>query len=182
MMHTILKYLPYVLLFAVATMIVYGWGLWRTMRQGSDLANMLSSKGISKVKKTLKKNGPMTRTALEPYVKDLTAKQPFMQEQINVTDPRQFLDSILPYMVKQKMITEEKVNGKIVYQQGLKTKRISARSNDYSDRYPFCLFIFFHFFFLFTPIYTDLSHFSLTRPAAWDTIIYGKNNTTTSFR
>ena len=38
------------------------------------------------------------------------------------------------------------------------------------------------FFFLFTPIYTDLSHFSLTRPAAWDTIIYGKNNTTTSFR
>ena len=116
MMHTILKYLPYVLLFAVATMIVYGWGLWRTMRQGSDLANMLSSKGISKVKKTLKKNGPMTRTALEPYVKDLTAKQPFMQEQINVTNPRQFLDSILPYMVKQKMITEEKVNGKIVYQ------------------------------------------------------------------
>ena len=98
MMHTILKYLPYVLLFAVATMIVYGWGLWRTMRQGSDLANMLSSKGISKVKKTLKKNGPMTRTALEPYVKDLTAKQPFMQEQINVTNPRQFLDSILPYM------------------------------------------------------------------------------------
>ena len=48
MMHTILKYFPYVLLFAVATMIVYGWGLWRTMRQGSDLANMLSSKGISK--------------------------------------------------------------------------------------------------------------------------------------
>lgn len=38
------------------------------------------------------------------------------------------------------------------------------------------------FFFLFTPIYADLSHFSLTRPAAWDTIIYGKNNTTTSFR
>ena len=25
-METILKYLPYVLLFAVATMIVYGWG------------------------------------------------------------------------------------------------------------------------------------------------------------
>lgn len=49
-------------------------------------------------------------------MKDLTARQPFMQEQINVTDPRQFLDSILPYMVKQKMITEEKVNGKIVYQ------------------------------------------------------------------
>ena len=77
-----LKYIPYVLMFAVATMIIYGWGLWRTMHQKQDLSNMLCSKGISKVKKTLKKNGPMTRTALEPYVKDLTARQPFMQEQI----------------------------------------------------------------------------------------------------
>ena len=39
-METILKYLPYVLLFAVATMIVYGWGLWRTSRQNQDLANI----------------------------------------------------------------------------------------------------------------------------------------------
>ena len=54
-METILKYLPYVLLFAVATMIVYGWGLWRTSRQNQDLANMLSAKGISAVKKALKK-------------------------------------------------------------------------------------------------------------------------------
>ena len=52
-METILKYLPYVLLFAVATMIVYGWGLWRTSRQNQDLANMLSAKGISAVKKAL---------------------------------------------------------------------------------------------------------------------------------
>lgn len=50
-METILKYLPYVLLFAVATMIVYGWGLWRASRQNQDLANMLSAKGISAVKK-----------------------------------------------------------------------------------------------------------------------------------
>ena len=37
------------------------------------------------------------------------------------------------------------------------------------------LFVFhlFHFFFLFTPIYRFIA-FSLTRPAAWDTIIYGK--------
>ena len=54
-METILKYLPYVLLFAVATMIVYGWGLWRASRQNQDLANMLSAKGISAVKKVLKK-------------------------------------------------------------------------------------------------------------------------------
>ena len=94
-METILKYLPYVLLFAVATMIVYGWGLWRASRQNQDLANMLSAKGISAVKKVLKKKGPLTRKELEPFVKDLTAKQPFM--------------------LKQKMILEERQNGKIFY-------------------------------------------------------------------
>ena len=109
-METILKYLPYVLLFAVATMIVYGWGLWRASRQ-----NMLSAKGISAVKKVLKKKGPLTRKELEPFVKDLTAKQPFMQDSIGVTDPKKFLDSILPYMIKQKMILEERQNGKIFY-------------------------------------------------------------------
>ena len=108
-METILKYLPYVLLFAVATMIVYGWGLWRTSRQNQDLANMLSAKGISAVKKALKKKGPLTRKELEPFVKNLTAKQPFMQDSIGV------LDSILPYMIKQKMILEERQNGKIFY-------------------------------------------------------------------
>ena len=50
----ILEYLPYVLLFALATMIIYAWGLWRSIRQQQDLSNMLSAKGISKVKKALK--------------------------------------------------------------------------------------------------------------------------------
>ena len=105
-----LKYIPYVLMFAVATMIIYGWGLWRTMHQKQDLSNMLCSKGISKVKKALKKN------KLEPFVKDLTAKQPFNSERIGVTDPNAFLDSILPYMLKQKMIKEIREDKKVVYQ------------------------------------------------------------------
>ena len=112
----ILEYLPYVLLFALATMIIYAWGLWRSLRQQQDLSNMLSAKGISKVKKALKKNGAMTEKELEPFIKNLTAKQPFSREQITVTDPKQFLDSILPYMIKQKMITETQKNGKAVYQ------------------------------------------------------------------
>ena len=54
-----LKYIPYILLFALATMIIYAWGMWRSMRQQQDLSNMLSAKGIAKVKKALKKNGAM---------------------------------------------------------------------------------------------------------------------------
>ena len=70
-----LKYIPYILLFALATMIIYAWGMWRSMRQQQDLSNMLSAKGIAKVKKALKKNGAMTAEELEPFVRDLTARQ-----------------------------------------------------------------------------------------------------------
>ena len=114
-MELILHYIPYVLLFAVATALIYAWGLWRPMRQQQDLSNLLSAKGVAKIKKALRKNGAMTRRDLEPAVKGLSAKQPFSREQIAVTDPQQFLDSLLPYMVKQRIITEETQNGRKVY-------------------------------------------------------------------
>ena len=44
-----------IILFAIATMIIYGWGLVKQKNQSSDLMNMLFSKGNSKVKKYLKK-------------------------------------------------------------------------------------------------------------------------------
>ena len=114
-MTQILHYIPYVLLFAAATALIYGWGLWRSMRQNQDLSNLLSSKGVAKIRRTLRKNGPLSRSELEPVVKDLTAKLPFGREQIAVTDPKAFLDSLLPYMLKQKLIAEERENGKIRY-------------------------------------------------------------------
>ena len=110
-----LKYIPYVLMFAVATMIIYGWGLWRTMHQKQDLSNMLAAKGVSKVKKALRKNKALTLKELEPFVKDLTAKQPFSRQQIAVTDPKEFLESILSYMIRQKMIIENKEENRTVY-------------------------------------------------------------------
>ena len=85
-MQVILHYIPYVLLFALVTAVIYAWGLWRSMRQQQDLSNMLSAKGVSKIKKALRKNGAMTRNDLEPVVSGLTAKQPFSREQIAVTD------------------------------------------------------------------------------------------------
>ena len=110
-----LKYIPYVLLFALVTIIVYAWGLWRSVRQNQDLSNMLAAKGVSKVKKALRKNKALTLKELEPFVKDLTAKQPFSRQQIAVTDPKEFLESILSYMVRQKMIIENKEENRTVY-------------------------------------------------------------------
>ena len=76
LLKNLIHYLPYILLFAVATMLIYGWGLWRSMHQNQDLNNLLTSKGISRIKKELKRNGKMTKKELADCVKDLTASQP----------------------------------------------------------------------------------------------------------
>ena len=110
-----MQYIPYVLLFMVATMLIYGWGLWRSIRRKQDLSNLLSSKAISKIKRELKKNEKMSRKDLELAIKNITASQPFSRERICVTDTKQFLDSLLPYMIRQHIIIEQKENHKIYY-------------------------------------------------------------------
>lgn len=110
-----LSYVPYVLLFAVATALIYAWGLWRARNQGRDLNSLLSAKGVSRIRRTLKANGPMTRKELEKVVSGLTARQPFSRNGIAVQDPKKFLDSLLPYMLKQKLIEERTEEKKVVY-------------------------------------------------------------------
>ena len=45
-----MHYIPYILLFAAAAAVIYAWGLWRSMRQQQDLSNLLSAKGVAKIK------------------------------------------------------------------------------------------------------------------------------------
>lgn len=115
LLKNLLQYLPYILLFAVATMLIYGWGLWRSLHQKQDLNNLLTSKGISKIKKELKRNGKMTKKELADCIQGLTAQQPFSKQRIGVTNPTQFLDSLLPCMERQEMITKTKEHGRVYY-------------------------------------------------------------------
>ena len=110
-----LQYIPYILLFAVAAAIIYAWGLWRSMRQQQELSNLLCARGVAKVKKALQKNGRMSVQDLEKAVEGLTAGQPCSKEKIKVTDTKAFLDSILPYMIRQRIIMEEEDGGKVWY-------------------------------------------------------------------
>ena len=47
-----------VLLFALATMIIYGWGIVKQKNESQDLMNLLFSKGESKVKTLIRGEGP----------------------------------------------------------------------------------------------------------------------------
>ena len=66
-----------VLLFALATMIIYGWGIVKQKNESQDLMNLLFSKGESKVKKYLKNHDYITITDVEKLSENLEAKQVF---------------------------------------------------------------------------------------------------------
>ena len=107
----LLHYLPYLLAFMVITAVVYAWGLYRAQTADRDDQALLEAKGASRIRRALRKNGPMTRTQLRPVVEGLTAGRPFSRRRIAVTDPDQFLDALLPYLVEQRFVSLRKEQG-----------------------------------------------------------------------
>lgn len=95
-----------IILFAIATMIIYGWGLMRQARQSSDLMNMLFSKGNAKVKKHLKKNEYITINEVEQLAENLEAKMPFSKNKAIVKNKKDFANQLLQYMIKTEQIEQ----------------------------------------------------------------------------
>ena len=114
-MQLILHYIPYVLLYSRALRDLWMGALADHASETGSVQYAQFQRNYKSSKNSAKKTAPMTRAELEPVVKNLTAKQPFQSRRLAVTNPGEFLNSILPYMLKQKMITEERKNGKILY-------------------------------------------------------------------
>lgn len=96
-----------IILFAIATMIIYVWGLSRQRNQSKDLMNLLYSNGVDRVKKYLKKNGRITREEMEDLVWNMKAKMPFSTAKAVVTDEKNFCDELIKYMIKTGQIKKE---------------------------------------------------------------------------
>lgn len=96
-----------VLLFALATMIIYGWGIVKQKNESQDLMNLLFSKGESKVKKYLKNHDYITITDVEKLSENLEAKQVFSPNKIGVKDKKDYAKQLMNYMVKTGQVEIE---------------------------------------------------------------------------
>lgn len=96
-----------IILFAIATMIIYGWGMVRQKRQTGDLMNLLFSKGQSKVHKYLKNNEYITAVDVEKLCDKLEAKMPFSQDRAVVKNKKDYAKQLLTYMVKTGQLEQE---------------------------------------------------------------------------
>ena len=103
-----------ILLFAIATMIVYVWGLARQKNQEKDLLNLLFSNGQSKIKKYMKNHDSITQKEAERLCEGLTAKLPFSQNKAVVRDTKDFTNKLLGSMVKTGQLEKEGIRYKKV--------------------------------------------------------------------
>lgn len=96
-----------IVLFAVATMILYGWGIVKQKNQTKDLMNLLFSKGQDKIKKYLKQNEYITISQVEQICENLEAKQPFSRNRAVVKDKRDYAKKLVEYMLKTNQLEQE---------------------------------------------------------------------------
>ena len=96
-----------IIFFALATMIIYGWGIIRQSRQTGNLMGLLFSKGQSRVRKYLKKNGAVTIGQVEKLCEGLQAKEPFSANKAVLKNTKDFARQLLAYMEKTGQVEKK---------------------------------------------------------------------------
>ena len=85
-----------IILFAIVTMIIYGWGIVKQKNQTKDL-----------IKKYLKQNEYITISQVEQICDGLEAKQPFSQNRAVVKNKQDYAKKLIEYMLKTNQIEKE---------------------------------------------------------------------------
>lgn len=96
-----------IIFFALATMIIYGWGIVKQNNQTEDLMKLLFSKGQSRVNKYLKQKGSITIKEAEKLCEGLEAKAPFSVNRAVVKNTGDFVNQLLAYMVKTGQVEKQ---------------------------------------------------------------------------
>ncbi len=109
-----LKYLPYVLLIAAVTAVLYAWGLYRSSRQERDLLDVLYGKGERLVLRELKK-GARSKKELTQALGGIKASLFYSKNRVQVQDPKAFADNLLSAMCDKKLIVAGRKGGSDYY-------------------------------------------------------------------
>lgn len=108
-----IKYIIYILLFALATVIIYSWGIIKSQNKQKDLMSILYSNGQKKIIKKLKQNETISKSDIENTVKDLKASLFYSKNKIVVTDAKLFSKNLIQIMLENGIIEESTKNSKI---------------------------------------------------------------------
>ena len=101
------KIILYVLLFALATIIVYAWGLKKSLHQGTDLERMMLSVCGSKVVRFIKKHGSATKADIAKTIEGVKVGPAWSKNKLTVTDGAAAADAVIEFLISQQYIVKE---------------------------------------------------------------------------
>ena len=98
------KILLGVLLFALATAVLYVWGLRKSMGQGADLTRILLNRCGNKVVGYLKKHGTVTEAEIARLIGGVTAGEFWSRKKLTVQEPKKFTGEVIRFLLDQQYI------------------------------------------------------------------------------
>lgn len=110
-----IRYILYVLMFAVMGAIIYIWGLKKAQSQSMELARRLYAKCEKLVCKALKEKEFLQKSEMEKIIANVQVGQFFSKNKLAVTNPKEFINVFLEYVIKKGVLEERMEKGKKVY-------------------------------------------------------------------
>ena len=104
-----------IILFALATIVLYFIGLRKKMGEEKRLNDMLLNNGARRVIKYLKIHETVTADEIGYIVRDVKASEFYSKKTAVISDGRAFQDQLIAFMLEGGYICKKKVKGRLVY-------------------------------------------------------------------
>ncbi len=104
-----------IILFALATMLLYVIGLKRKMNEEKRLNDMLLNNSARRVLDYLKDHDCVTKNEIGYIIQDVRAKEFHSKKTAIISDGKAFQDELLRFMLEKGYICKENKKGRRVY-------------------------------------------------------------------
>ncbi|WP_434798773.1 hypothetical protein [Terrisporobacter vanillatitrophus] len=99
-----MKYILYILMFALATVIIFSWGIIKEQNKSKDLMSQLYKKAETKVLKAFNKKQVLTKKDIENEVKNIKASLFYSKDKMIVQNSSSFAKNIINTMINRNLI------------------------------------------------------------------------------
>lgn len=93
-----------IVLFAIASAILYVWGLRKSMTQAADLEHILLSKSAARVMQYLKHHPTISQKEVARQIQNVKAGLFWSRKQVQVQDSTVFAKKLTRYMLEQQLL------------------------------------------------------------------------------
>lgn len=93
-----------IFLFAVASAILYVWGLKKSVNQQADMTRILLSRCGNRIIKYLKKHESITLSEAARQIDGVTASEFWSRKRLTVMEPEKFAVQVVQFLVEQQYL------------------------------------------------------------------------------